>query len=93
MTGTPEAGPAPTTAAAATVQLEGHIIDSLLLAKVLDQILAEGGDYTIADVQIGRSRADHSRVVLDVTHAGGAEALDRLCARLAVHGAQRVAGG
>ena len=33
------------------VELEGHIIDSLILAKVLDQILAAGADYRVLDVQ------------------------------------------
>ena len=79
--------------AATTVELEGHIIDSLLLAKVLDEILADGADYTIVDVTIGRARSDFSRATLAVTHAGGPEALDVLCTRLAVHGARRVADG
>lgn len=75
---------------AATLELEGHIIDSLLLAKVLDEILAAGGDYDIVDVVIGKARRDHSRVVLSLTHPEGIEALEALCARLAVHGARRV---
>jgi hypothetical protein len=79
--------------AAATLELEGHIIDSLLLAKVLDEILADGADYTIVDVTIGRARADFSRATLAVTHEGGPEALDALCARLAVHGVRRAADG
>ena len=78
--------------AAATVELEGHIIDSLLLAKVLDEILAGGADYDIVEVDIGRTRRDHSRAVLSLTHPEGDDALDDLCARLAVHGARRVAG-
>lgn len=82
-----------TGAAAATLELEGHIIDSLLLAKVLDEILADGADYKIVDVEIGRARADFSRAILAVTHDGGPGALDALCARLAVHGVRRVAHG
>jgi hypothetical protein len=75
--------------ATTTLELDGHIIDSLLLAKVLDEILADGADYTIVDVVIGRARTDLSRSVLSVTHPRGVEALDALCARLAVHGARR----
>ncbi|MEY2557917.1 MAG: bifunctional enzyme conserved region, partial [Verrucomicrobiota bacterium] len=30
-----------------TVVLRGHIIDSLILPKVLDQILTQGGDFKI----------------------------------------------
>jgi hypothetical protein len=76
-------------AATATLELDGHIIDSLLLAKVLDEILADGADYTILEVVIGRARTDLSRSVLSVTHPRGPEALEALCARLAVHGARR----
>ena len=78
------------TGASTTLELDGHIIDSLLLAKVLDEILAAGADYTIVDVVIGRARTDHSRAVLAVTHPEGEAALDELCTRLAVHGARRV---
>ena len=80
------------TPARATLELEGHIIDSLLLAKVLDEILDGGADYEIVDVVIGRARRDHSRVVLALAHPEGASALDGLCSRLAIHGARRVEG-
>ncbi len=78
--------------ATVTVELEGHIIDSLLLAKVLDAILDGGADYEIVDVVIGRARDDHSRAILALTHPAGAEALDELCSRLAAHGARRTEG-
>ena len=39
------------------VELEGHIIDSLILPKVLDEITSFEGDYEIRDVQIGHGRA------------------------------------
>ena len=39
-----------------TVLLEGHIIDSLILPKVLDTILMMGGTFDLADVQIGTTR-------------------------------------
>jgi len=78
--------------AAVELELEGHIIDSLLLAKVLDQILAGGADYEIVELGIGRSRTDHSRTVLSLTHPDGREALDALCTRLAAHGARRTGG-
>lgn len=83
------------TPARATLELDGHIIDSLLLAKVLDEILDGGAEYHILDVVIGRTRHDHSRAVLALTHPKGAEALDELCSRLAAHGARRIeaAGG
>ena len=36
-----------------TVVLHGHIIDSLILAKVLDTILMMGGTFDLTDVKIG----------------------------------------
>ena len=38
-----------------TVLLQGHIIDSLILAKVLDRILMMGGTFDLQDVQIGKT--------------------------------------
>jgi len=35
-----------------TFEVEGHIVDSLLLAKILDQILDTGADYRLVDVDI-----------------------------------------
>lgn len=46
--------------ASETVTLEGHIIDSLTLPKVLDEILTAGATYEIADLQIGINRDDPS---------------------------------
>ena len=53
------------------VELEGHIIDSLTLAKVLDIILGAGADYRLLDVRIGRTNTDQSRARLDnIFHDG-----------------------
>ena len=43
------------------VEVEGHIIDSLVLAKILDVIVNTGADYRLLDVQVGRTNADRSR--------------------------------
>jgi lysine-ketoglutarate reductase/saccharopine dehydrogenase-like protein (TIGR00300 family) len=71
------------------VEVEGHIIDSLILAKVLDVILDAGADYRMVGVEIGRTNLDASRARLEVT-APDQESLDRLLASLQVHGANRV---
>ena len=39
-----------------TVFLQGHIIDSLILAKVLDTIVMMGGTFDLQDVKIGATR-------------------------------------
>src|SRR6266566_660651 len=49
------------------VELEGHIIDSLIFAKVLDVILAAGGDYRVVDVDIGKTNTDVSTARLEVS--------------------------
>jgi lysine-ketoglutarate reductase/saccharopine dehydrogenase-like protein (TIGR00300 family) len=72
-----------------TVVLEGHIVDSLLLAKVLDLILEAGADYRIDDFDLGRSTNDQSRAAIEVTMADEV-ALDALLEELQVHGANRV---
>ena len=42
------------------MELSGHIIDSLIFPKVLDEIVAMGGKFEIDDVQIGYQRTDPS---------------------------------
>jgi lysine-ketoglutarate reductase/saccharopine dehydrogenase-like protein (TIGR00300 family) len=72
-----------------TIEVEGHIIDSLILAKILDTILAAGADYQILDVTIGRTNTDTSRAVLQVD-AIDDDALEALFEVLQVHGANRI---
>jgi lysine-ketoglutarate reductase/saccharopine dehydrogenase-like protein (TIGR00300 family) len=72
-----------------TVELSGHIVDSLLLPKILDLILEAGADYRLAEVEIGRTTLDPSHVVIELEH-GDQAALDVLVERLAVHGASLV---
>jgi lysine-ketoglutarate reductase/saccharopine dehydrogenase-like protein (TIGR00300 family) len=72
-----------------TVELRGHIIDSLILPKVLDQILTRGAGFKIAEIKIGQKRADQSFARIEVT-AETSEALDELVLRLRQHGAETV---
>lgn len=72
-----------------TVELRGHIIDSLILPKVLDQILTRGAGFRIAEIKIGQKRADQSFARIEVT-AETSEALDELVLRLRQHGAETV---
>jgi lysine-ketoglutarate reductase/saccharopine dehydrogenase-like protein (TIGR00300 family) len=71
------------------VQVEGHIIDSLILAKILDVILAAGADYRMLDVDIGRTNVDSSRARLEVRACDQA-VLDALLVELQVHGVNRL---
>jgi lysine-ketoglutarate reductase/saccharopine dehydrogenase-like protein (TIGR00300 family) len=71
------------------VELSGHIIDSLLLGKVLDAIVEAGADYRMFDVEIGRTNTDMSSVRLEIT-ARDTAALERLLENLQVHGVNRL---
>src|ERR1044071_2256749 len=70
-----------------TIELRGHIIDSLILPKVLDQILTHGANFKIGEIKIGERRADQSFARIEVT-AETSDALDELMLRLRQHGAE-----
>src|SRR5688500_9604976 len=74
-----------------TIELTGHIVDSLLLAKVLDVIVDAGVTYELAEVEIGRTNVDPSRARIELE--GTQAELDRLIDDLQVHGANRVTSG
>lgn len=69
-----------------TVELRGHIIDSLILPKVLDEILTRGAGFKIAEIRIGQNRVDQSYARIDVT-ADSDGTLNELVLRLRQHGA------
>jgi lysine-ketoglutarate reductase/saccharopine dehydrogenase-like protein (TIGR00300 family) len=71
------------------IEVEGHIIDSLILAKVMDKILAAGADYRVLDVEIGKTNTDTSRARIEVLSPDG-DALLSLLDELQVHGANRI---
>ena len=48
------------------VEVQGHIIDSLMLPKILDCILNNGGTFRIQRITIGQSRHDPSYALLEV---------------------------
>ena len=68
------------------VEMTGHIIDSLLLPKVLDAILTRGGSYVIKDFQIGTRQDDPSHVRIEV-RADTPEQLDDILDEIHPHGA------
>ncbi len=68
------------------VVLQGHIIDSLLLPKVLDLILMMGGTFDLEDVQIGKTRAEPSRVRI-VIRATSKALLNDILKAIQPHGA------
>jgi lysine-ketoglutarate reductase/saccharopine dehydrogenase-like protein (TIGR00300 family) len=67
------------------VELRGHIIDSVILPRVLDEVVEAGADYTIAEFEIGKSHDDPSFARIELRAERGL--LDRLLVRLADLGA------
>lgn len=59
------------------IRLDGHIIDSLTLSKVLDLILRDGGQYQIRNFCIGTTRNDITTAELEVS-APDAETLEHI---------------
>ncbi|HXG50018.1 MAG TPA: TIGR00300 family protein [candidate division Zixibacteria bacterium] len=72
--------------ARSVVEISGHIIDSLILPKVLDLIVNLGAEFEILDIKIGHRRSDRSYARIQVD-APTPEELDRVLARLKEHGA------
>jgi lysine-ketoglutarate reductase/saccharopine dehydrogenase-like protein (TIGR00300 family) len=71
------------------VRLDGHIIDSLVLPRVLDDILSLDGEYHILDITVGHEREDVSTAILRV-EGRDRQHLDALLERIQAHGATAV---
>ncbi|MYJ54240.1 MAG: TIGR00300 family protein, partial [Nitrospira sp. SB0672_bin_25] len=69
-----------------TVILEGHVIDSLILAKVLDTILQRSGTFTINEMHVGATREDASSARIAV-HADSSPRLAAILHAIQPHGA------
>jgi len=69
-----------------TVVLSGHIIDSLILAKVLDTILMMDGTFDLEEVSIGKTRHERSTARI-VVRAGSAKLLSEILRAIQLHGA------
>ncbi len=69
-----------------TVILDGHIIDSLILAKVLDSILMLGGSFDLSELQIGTTREAPSSAKI-VVKADSPDLLQEILEAIQPHGA------
>jgi lysine-ketoglutarate reductase/saccharopine dehydrogenase-like protein (TIGR00300 family) len=74
------------------VAVTGHLMDTGILARVLDDVLEYGGDYRIERLDLGREHEDESRALIEVS-ADEAERLERILMRVQVHGANAVDPG
>jgi lysine-ketoglutarate reductase/saccharopine dehydrogenase-like protein (TIGR00300 family) len=68
------------------VQIAGHIIDSLILPKVLDLITAGGGTFRMKNFTIGQGRHDPSFALIEV-HAASEAQLAAILGQIGDHGA------
>jgi len=72
------------------VEIQGHIIDSLLLPKILDEILTRGGAYEIKEIRVGQGREDPSFARIQV-RAPSETVLEEILDAIHDHGAAPVA--
>ncbi|MCV2491341.1 TIGR00300 family protein [Geodermatophilus sp. YIM 151500] len=75
-----------------TVTLSGHLMDTGVLARVLDDVLEYGGDYRIESLELGREHEDESRAHIQI-RATDPDLLERIVMRLQTHGANAVDPG
>jgi len=68
------------------VEMKGHIVDSLLLPKVLDSILSRGGTYIIRELTVGQKQGDPSFAKIEV-QAESPGKLAEILAEIHPHGA------
>ncbi|MEQ8789801.1 MAG: TIGR00300 family protein [Pirellulaceae bacterium] len=68
------------------VEVTGHIIDSLILPKILDLITAAGGSFEIPEITIGHARSDPSYARVQV-QAGSEKLLREILDDIRDHGA------
>ena len=75
-----------------TLETRGHLMDTGVLARVLDDVMSYGGDYRIDRLDVGAAHADESYARI-VVSADDEEALQRLLMRLQTHGVNQVDPG
>ena len=46
------------------VEVNGHLIDSIILTKIFDKIMNRGGEFEILDLQVGKKKKDSSHAKL-----------------------------
>ncbi|MGH2457374.1 MAG: TIGR00300 family protein [Chloroflexota bacterium] len=58
------------------VEVRGHIIDSMILPKILDELMDLGVEFNIEKVEVGRQKRDPSYALIEIV-ASSQENLDR----------------
>ena len=52
--------------ATCSIEIEGHIIDSLTLPKIMDTIIESGANFKIEKVEIGKEKISLSYAKLEI---------------------------
>ena len=68
------------------VEVRGHIIDSLILPRILDELMDLGVDFSIESLDVGKHKTDPSHARIEIL-APSQERLERALAAVQVHGA------
>lgn len=68
------------------VELKGHIIDSLTLPKILDEVMNLGGGFEILEMKVGQRRQDPSHARIKISAPSRPE-LEVILARIKQQGA------
>ena len=69
-----------------TIELSGHIIDSLTLTRTMGIIMDKGGEFDILEIDVGRKKSDESYAKIEV-QADSPELLESILDELSVLGA------
>jgi lysine-ketoglutarate reductase/saccharopine dehydrogenase-like protein (TIGR00300 family) len=75
-----------------SIVLHGHIVDSLILTKVMDAVMDHGGNFEVTEMRIGRHKDETSFAQLKLLAADQAH-LDHLLDTVQALGAELVDGG
>jgi len=75
-----------------TIQVTGHLMDSGILSRVLDDIRDYGGDFVIEEFDVGHDARDASSARITIT-APDDESLQRLLMRLQTRGVNQLPHG
>src|SRR5918911_171757 len=63
-----------------TIELRGHIIDSLVLPQIMDEVMDRGGEFVIQQIDVGRRKDEPSYARIQI-NAPNAELLELLVDR------------
>jgi lysine-ketoglutarate reductase/saccharopine dehydrogenase-like protein (TIGR00300 family) len=72
------------------VEIRGHIIDSMTLPTIMDEVMDRGGEFDVQTLQVGRHKEDPSYARIEIRAASQAD-LDTLLDRVGRLGATPVA--